>query len=412
MYEALLPEHLRSRYRDSQHRKRVDQHAARLLKRGYSPRVVAQYLREWLDFLMEYEARNAPLPEVLDGPEVVAYLARRFGARGRRTEARRALRHLLDGGDASGRGPHRREQGPTPLQRVHLPAFLAFLRHHRGRRTTCQPEACLVRFFMWWDQGQHDAISEITVEDVRGFLRSLAHLSPASIATYSSALRGFFRYLHLNGQIAASVIYAVEGPPQYRLAHPPPVLEEAMVEQLVSSVDHSTALGKRDRAMLLLAARYGLRPCDIRGLQLENIRWRDQRIVLRQSKTQRELELPLLADVDEALVLYLREARPTSDAREIFVRHRPPFQALNGANNLWSVMDRAWRSAGFPDSTSPRGMYLLRHSLATMMLRREVPMLTISGVLGHTSSDVTHKYLQVDLDHLREVALFEGEVRQ
>lgn len=411
MYDALLPEHRRSRYRDSPYRERIDQITAHLLKQGYSRRVVAQYLREWLDFLVDHEERNAPLPEVFDGPGVIAYLDRRFGSGGRRTQARRALRHLLDSRDASIRGPHRRRQAATPLQRVHLPPFLAFLRQHRGRRTTCQPAACLVRFFHWWDRGQHDAISDITVVDVRNFLRSLGHLSPASIATYCSALRGFFRYLHLHGQIGAGLILAVEGPRQYRLAHPPPVLDEAMVERLLSAVDDSTAMGKRDHAMLLLAARYGLRPSDIRGLRFENVLWREQRIVLRQSKTQRNLELPLLADVDHALVRYLREARPVSDAREIFVRHLPPFRALNGANNLWNVMDRAWRSAEFPDSTSPRGMYLLRHSVATLMLRHEVPLPTISGVLGHTSLDVTHKYLQVDLHHLREVALLEREVR-
>ena len=91
MYDALLPEHRRSRYRDSPYRERIDQITAHLLKQGYSRRVVAQYLREWLDFLVDHEERNAPLPEVFDGPGVIAYLDRRFGSGGRRTQARRAL---------------------------------------------------------------------------------------------------------------------------------------------------------------------------------------------------------------------------------------------------------------------------------------------------------------------------------
>lgn len=179
----------------------------------------------------------------------------------------------------------------------------------------------------------------------------------------------------------------------------------------VGLVDRSTAIGKRDYAMLLLAARCGLRPSDIRGLRFEHVRWRERLIVIVQSKNQRALELPLPEDVDEALVDYIRQ-RPRCATREIFVRHIAPIRPFSLRNNLWHVMARALRTSGLKLGTSRRGMYVLRHSLASRMLEHGVAFDTIKEVLGHASADTTRKYAQVDLVGLRSVALPETEVRK
>jgi integrase len=184
------------------------------------------------------------------------------------------------------------------------------------------------------------------------------------------------------------------------------------VERLLGSVDRSTSLGKRDYAMLLLAARYGLRSSDIRKLRLEDIRWRGQWIVLIQSKTQEPLELPLLADVDHALVEYLRHGRPPCDAREIFVRHMRPIAPFSDANSHWAVMARALRAAEITEWKSWRGFHLLRHSLATHLLDSGVSIDVISDILGHNSVETTRRYAQVDVTGLRSVALSETEVCQ
>ena len=162
--------------------------------------------------------------------------------------------------------------------------------------------------------------------------------------------------------------------------------------------------------MLLLAARYGLRSSDIRGLRFDHIHWREQRIVLVQSKTQRLLELPLLAEVDHALASYIREGRPPCPDREIFVRHVAPITRLARRNNLWPVMGRAQRAAGLGEQVG--GLHLLRHSAATRLLRRGVAFDTISDILGHSSVDATRRYAQVDLAALKSVALSEVEVRR
>jgi integrase/recombinase XerD len=195
------------------------------------------------------------------------------------------------------------------------------------------------------------------------------------------------------------------------MSPPPQVLDDETVERLLGAVDRSTAIGKRDHAVLLLAARYGMRASYIRRLQLPNIDWRGQRIVFVQSKSQRPLELPLLADVDHALVDYLGHGRPACKAREVFVRHHRPIGPLTASVSFWDAMQHAFKAAGMEAPNGQRGLYLLRHSAATRMLRQGVSFDTISDVLGHASVESTRIYAQVDIAGLRSVALSSGEVR-
>ena len=304
------------------------------------------------------------------------------------------------------------QAGRPALYDAFVPGHLDFVRRHRGRRTTHQLENCLGRFFGWLARNGIVDLLSLTARHVQDFVSSLQHFRPATIAVHASALRGFLSYLHLKGVLELDLSHAVERPRLYRWSQPPEILESEAVERLLAAVDRSTALGKRDYAMLLLAARYGLRSSDIRSLCFENVHWREQRIVLLQSKTQRTLELPLLADVDDALVDYIRSGRPASDAREIFVRHVAPIGPLALRNNLWPVMDRALKAARIDLSGQRRGLHLLRHSLATRMLANGVAMDTISDVLGHGSVEATRRYAQVDMAGLRSVALSEAEVRR
>jgi site-specific recombinase XerD len=293
-----------------------------------------------------------------------------------------------------------------------VPTYLDFVRHHRGRRTTHQLENALGRFCRWMTKTGITELHQLAPERLRDFLGSLGHFQPATIAAHASALRGWLGYLRLKGLLQIDLVEAVTRPRIYRLSSPPQIFDKATVEKLLGSVDRSTRLGKRDYAMLLLAARYGLRSGDIRKLRIENIHWREQRIVLIQSKTQQPLELPLLADVDEALTDYLRHSRPSCDAREIFLRHMRPIAPFANGNSHWAVMARAVRAAGITNREPRRGFHLLRHSLATHLLGHGVPIEVISDVLGHSSVETTRRYRQVDLTGLRSVALSETEVRR
>lgn len=162
--------------------------------------------------------------------------------------------------------------------------------------------------------------------------------------------------------------------------------------------------------MLLLAARYGMRPSDIRQISLDDIHWRDACIIFCQSKTGKQLSLPLLPEVSEALIEYLRNGRPSTQVRNIFVRHKAPFEPFVPNDNLSRIMDKALRSAGLDRRHGPRGLYLLRHSLATSMLVANVSIKIIGDILGHTTTDSTFVYTKIDLPALRSASLSMAEV--
>ena len=189
------------------------------------------------------------------------------------------------------------------------------------------------------------------------------------------------------------------------------VLSEEELTRVVTAVDRSSAIGRRDYAVLLLAARYGMRPSDIRQLHLDNVQWRAGVIAIRQAKTGGPLVLPLLPDVREALIAYLRNGRPVTQAREVFIRHRAPFEPFVAANSLSAIMRTALGRVGLDQRPGRRGLYLFRHTLATRLLTAECPIKTIGDVLGHVSTDTTMEYANVDLQALRKVVLSEAEVQ-
>jgi integrase len=251
-------------------------------------------------------------------------------------------------------------------------------------------------------------LSYITPGHVRDFYENAGHVWPRR--SYGSSLRVFFRWAAVQGWVADSLGDAVPRPRQYRHVNLPDVLSAAEVERILVGVDQSTALGRRDYAILLLAARYGLRPCDIRQLALDDIDWRAGRIDFRQLKTGRPLALPLLPDVAIALSEYIRNGRPVSSHRTVFLRHRAPFEPFAPENNLTANMRGALQRAGLAARTGRRGMYLFRHTLATRLLAEGRPLKTIADVLGHASTDTTYGYTRVDLAGLRTVAISEEEV--
>jgi integrase len=182
------------------------------------------------------------------------------------------------------------------------------------------------------------------------------------------------------------------------------------VDRILAATDRTTPLGRRDYAILLLAARYGLRPSDIRQLTLDQIDWRQAQINVRQVKTGRPLELPLLPEIAEALSAYLCDGRPASIDRAIFLRHRAPFKPFADENNLMAIMRPVLRRTGLANRSGRRGLYLFRHTLATRLVANGCPLKSIADVLGHATTETTYGYIRVDLVGLRTVAISEEEV--
>ena len=186
----------------------------------------------------------------------------------------------------------------------------------------------------------------------------------------------------------------------------PSIWKTEDIDALLAAVDTMSPMGKRDRAILLLACRLGMRAGDIRTLTLDSIQWATARITFAQQKTGAIVELPMTNEVAEALIDYLRHGRPATPRREVFLRGNAPFEPFGNNNNLHHVITRYQRLAGIElPAKSRRGLHSLRHTLATRLLGRGVPLETIGAVLGHHSLDVTRRYTKVDIDGLRTAAL-------
>jgi len=248
----------------------------------------------------------------------------------------------------------------------------------------------------------------ITPQHVREFYENAKRGVPRR--SYGSALRVFFRRAAAEGWLSNSLGDAIPRPRQYRFVNLPDVLSQSDVDRIPAAVDRSTPLGRRDYAILLLAARYGLRPSDIRQLTLDDIGWRGARIDIRQMKTGRPLALPLLPDVADALSAYLRDGRPVSANRTIFLRHLAPFEPFAAENNLMAIMRAALRRAGLSERKGRRGVYLFRHTLATGLLASGRSLKVIADVLGHASTQTTYGYTRVDMVGLRGVAISEKDL--
>jgi site-specific recombinase XerD len=216
------------------------------------------------------------------------------------------------------------------------------------------------------------------------------------------ALRSFFRFLFQYGETERNLAGAVPTVARWRLAGVPKYLEPDDVERVIQSCNRSTPVGCRDYAILLLLARLGLRAGEVIALELDDIDWRTGVLMVR-GKGHYHDQFPLPHDVGEAIAIYLRQGRPPCTTRRVFVRGRPPYRSLTNPSTLSTLVRYALKRAGLEPSL--KGAHLLRHSLATGMLRRGASMAEIGQILRHRSPNTTEIYAKVDLTNLRSLAL-------
>ncbi len=400
------------RYRTSPHKQRMDRVGNSLLELRYANDVIRQHLHEWLRFSLHLAERDLLLPAM--GTDTVRqYVAQRtLGTSASRSRGLRAsVRIFLETNEG---GQFRRRVGSPPLTPAWfapiLTPYLTFVHTHRGlaAKTVKRYTRILTTFAQYLEGIGITELHRIMPGHVREFYENAENKAPRR--SYGSTLRVFFRWAAAQGWLSSSLRDAVPRPRQYRYVSLPDVLGQAEVDLVLAAADRSTPLGRRDYAILVLAARYGLRPCDIRQLTLDEIDWREARIDLRQVKTGRPLILPLLVDVADALSAYLLDGRPASTSRTIFLRHCAPFEPFAAENNLATIMGEALRRAGLANRPGHRGIYLFRHTLATRFLAEGHPLKAIADVLGHASTQTTYGYTRVEVDGLRTVGISEEEV--
>lgn len=231
--------------------------------------------------------------------------------------------------------------------------------------------------------------------------RHARQLSPGRAKLMVTALRSFFRFLLQHGEIEVDLAAAVPSVADWRLSTVPKFLGPDQVGHLLDSCVRSTAVGRRDYAVLLLLARLGLRAGEVVALELDDLDWRAGEIVVPGKGLVRD-RLPLPTDVGEALAAYLRRDRPACPTRRVFICMRAPRRGFAGSSTVCTIVRRALDRAGM--SPPVKGAHLLRHSLATGMINAGASMAEIGQVLRHRSSATTEIYAKVDFAGLRLLA--------
>ena len=279
--------------------------------------------------------------------------------------------------------------------------FLNWLRNHRGlaETTIVQYRRRIMRLLpsLGFDPITYEAtlVRRVILEEAK-------RCSLSEIREVTTALRGYLRFLVARGICRPGINDAVPTIAGWRLSSLPLYLLPADVEKLIISCDLAKPVGIRDRAILLLLVRIGLRAGDILTMCLNDIDWEDGTLRVC-GKGRREVRLPLPQDAGDALISYLTEARPSTRSNRVFLHARAPLGPFQLASNVSLVVDRGLKRAGITNAPS-RGANLLRHTAATSMLRSGATLDTIGAILRHRSIDSTAHYAKVDILTLRKIA--------
>lgn len=282
--------------------------------------------------------------------------------------------------------------------------FEAFLRSERGLSTaTVVSYLAVVRRFLHEQFGRRALrLEQLRAQDLHRFVvGEIQRVSRTHGKIIVTALRSFLRFLLLRGAVQTDLARTLPGVATWRLWHLPQSLLPEQVEQLLACCDRGSPGGKRDYAILLLLARLGLRGGEVENMTLEDLDWERSELVVR-GKGPRLDRLPLPADVGAAVARYLYDVRPPCATRRVFVRMLAPYQGLE-QSAVCCVVRRALARAGL--DPEHKGAHLLRHSLATNLLRRGASLSEIGQLLRHRQLTTTQIYAKVDIEALRGIAL-------
>jgi integrase/recombinase XerD len=251
----------------------------------------------------------------------------------------------------------------------------------------------------------------LNADQVAGFvLRRAEGLSKLSQQGPVTAIRGLLRFLTFEGKVRAGLEGAVPPLRGSRHASIPRHLSAEQLDCMLALCPSDNALDKRNRAMLLLLARLGLRAGEVFRLSLDHLDWAASAVLIRSSKTARERVLPMPEDVGNALAAYLTKGRPASSDRLVFLSHHRPYAPLQTTAVLSDFVNSLLKQAGILAPCS--GSHVLRHTLATGMVCQGTTFKEVADILGHRCLTTTGIYAKLDLPTLAQVALpWPGEVQ-
>lgn len=237
------------------------------------------------------------------------------------------------------------------------------------------------------------------------YFTTLTHLSKSNLAAIKSTLNRSLKFFYKEQVTKEDLSVYLPRIRYYAKAKIDKIWSEDEVKAMLETIDRSNALGKRDYAIMLIAANLGFRTCDIINLKISDFAWNQGCISIIQQKTGEPLTLPITESVGKAVIDYWKNGRPETCAEELFVEHVLPYQKLTHGI-IYHMFNKYYESSGItvPD-TRAHGLHSLRHSLASRLLEKDVPVNVISNILGHVDSNTAKAYIQVDIEKLRQCSL-------
>jgi site-specific recombinase XerD len=377
---------------------------AKLTEKNYKPGTIKTY-RSVIRRLASFMEAGGIAPEQLTA-DLAAQLVR--GAERHQREpnkyqniARRFAAHLIDLGVAPAPVPTPQQLAREALRRD----YEDYLDRQRGLspRTIIHAWRFADRFL---DHRFGDAdinLSAISADDVIAFLQRLvSKTTPYRDKTAATHLRTFLQYLFKIGATACNLAPCVPRVAKRWDARPPRHLAPDQVETVLTAVRANPKHGRRDYAMLLLMARLGLRAPEVIAIQLDDIDWRAGELLVR-GKGQQQDRVPIPPDVGEALAAYIRHDR-ISVSRALFVTLRAPNGPFKDGQVLNAILKEAFAATGLTPPSPFVGSHVLRHSLATNLVRNGASLAEVGDMLRHRSRSSTMIYARLDIDGLRTIA--------
>jgi len=388
----------------------LDELADELKRLGYRPSTIQTHLRAAGHFAYWLGREHIELAR-LSETTIVRFVEEHLPScrcrvpRATRSDIQSVAPHLLKVLRARGRALLPRPVALTPIDAI-LCSFTDHLQKNRGAvPSTCERYVRDVRPFLekTFGAGSFES-SRLTAAALRTFVteRATRQSSGAGRQT-ATALSHFLRFLHLQGLGDGQLVCTVPTVRSTRHSTLPVPLSSAQLRQLLESIDRGKPAGLRDHAIVLCLAHLGLRAKEVAELTLDNIDWRAGTVTIAMSKARRASVLPLPNSVGRAIATYLRQSRPPTSIRQVFVRHFFPLGAPLRSANVTTAVQHAIHRSGL--AVPSRGAHTLRHTAATEMVRAGASLKAVADVLRHCSIDTTAIYTKVDLSPLREVAL-------
>jgi site-specific recombinase XerD len=386
----------------------LDAYVARLHERGNARRSIRRYVHSVLHFGRWLQRRHLATKDI--NQRVVLDFLQTHLPRCRCTHpvarelvnVRPALLHLLRLPAFADNAP---SAPPSPADAL-LAEFDLYLlqvaglteESRRGRRR------CARDFLQEVSGGGPVNWAKLRPQDVAAFFHRCAErLRPRSVQAAATCVRSFLRFLRTTGQCDRDLTAAIPSVSQRRLASVPRYMSEKQLRVFLRQFKRGSPTGRRDYAMALCLVEMGLRAGEVAALRLDDIDWRAGTLRVVGGKNRRDRELPLPQAIGEAFTAYLQQGRPETASRHLFVRHTLFKGQAVSTTLVRCIMGRALKEV--PGYELFKGAHVLRHTAATRLFQRGVPLKVVADLLGHRSIDTTQIYTKVDLPSLANVAL-------